>query len=47
MKILQEGEDMEKELIERAIKDLQEGKVILVMDDEGRENEGDFICAAE
>ena len=38
---------MEKELIERAIKDLQEGKVILVMDDEGRENEGDFICAAE
>ena len=38
---------MEKELIERAIKDLQEGKVILVMDDESRENEGDFICAAE
>ncbi|WP_026510694.1 bifunctional 3,4-dihydroxy-2-butanone-4-phosphate synthase/GTP cyclohydrolase II [Butyrivibrio sp. LC3010] len=38
---------MEKELIEKAIKDLQNGKVILVMDDEGRENEGDFICAAE
>ncbi|MBO5621293.1 MAG: bifunctional 3,4-dihydroxy-2-butanone-4-phosphate synthase/GTP cyclohydrolase II [Butyrivibrio sp.] len=38
---------MEKELIEKAIKDLQDGKVILVMDDENRENEGDFICAAE
>ncbi|WP_044914468.1 bifunctional 3,4-dihydroxy-2-butanone-4-phosphate synthase/GTP cyclohydrolase II [Butyrivibrio sp. WCE2006] len=38
---------MEKELIEKAIKDLQNGNVILVMDDEGRENEGDFICAAE
>ncbi len=38
---------MEKELIEKAIRDLQNGKIILVMDDEGRENEGDFICAAE
>lgn len=38
---------MEKELIERAIDELKNGKVILVMDDEGRENEGDFICAAE
>lgn len=38
---------MEKELIEKAISDLQNGKIILVMDDENRENEGDFICAAE
>lgn len=38
---------MERELIEKAIKDLQDGKVIMVMDDEDRENEGDFICAAE
>lgn len=38
---------MEKELIEKAIEDLKNGKVIMVMDDEGRENEGDFICAAE
>lgn len=38
---------MEKELIEKAIQDLKDGKVIMVMDDEGRENEGDFICAAE
>ncbi len=33
--------------IEEALKDLREGKIILVTDDEGRENEGDFICAAE
>lgn len=38
---------MEKELIEKAISDLQNGKIIMVMDDENRENEGDFICAAE
>jgi 3,4-dihydroxy 2-butanone 4-phosphate synthase / GTP cyclohydrolase II len=33
--------------IEEAIKDIKEGKVIIVVDDEDRENEGDFICAAE
>ncbi|MCR4611678.1 MAG: bifunctional 3,4-dihydroxy-2-butanone-4-phosphate synthase/GTP cyclohydrolase II [Lachnospiraceae bacterium] len=38
---------MDKKLIEQALKDLQEGKVIVVLDDESRENEGDFICAAE
>ncbi|WP_026507894.1 bifunctional 3,4-dihydroxy-2-butanone-4-phosphate synthase/GTP cyclohydrolase II [Butyrivibrio sp. MC2013] len=38
---------MERAIIEQAIKDLKEGRVIMVMDDEGRENEGDFICAAE
>jgi 3,4-dihydroxy 2-butanone 4-phosphate synthase/GTP cyclohydrolase II len=35
------------ELIERALADLRGGKIILVTDDENRENEGDFICAAE
>ncbi len=35
------------DLIEEAIKDIQEGKIIIVVDDEGRENEGDFLCAAE
>ncbi len=30
-----------------AIKDIADGKVIIVVDDEERENEGDFICAAE
>ncbi|MCI5473116.1 MAG: bifunctional 3,4-dihydroxy-2-butanone-4-phosphate synthase/GTP cyclohydrolase II [Spirochaetia bacterium] len=33
--------------IEEAISDLKAGKIILVTDDEDRENEGDMICAAE
>lgn len=33
--------------VEEALKDLRDGKIIIVTDDEGRENEGDFICAAE
>ena len=32
---------------EEAIKEIKEGKVIIVVDDEDRENEGDFVCAAE
>lgn len=33
--------------IEEALEDLRRGKIILVTDDEARENEGDFICAAQ
>ena len=33
--------------IEEALEDLKQGKIILVTDDEDRENEGDFVCAAE
>ena len=33
--------------IEEAIADVRAGKIIIVVDDEDRENEGDFICAAE
>tara|TARA_B100001057_G_scaffold46847_1_gene41774 strand:+ start:789 stop:2000 length:1212 start_codon:yes stop_codon:yes gene_type:complete len=33
--------------IEEAIKDIKEGKVVIVIDDENRENEGDFVAAAE
>lgn len=33
--------------IEEVVEDLRKGKIILVTDDEDRENEGDFICAAE
>ena len=33
--------------VEDALEDLRQGKLILVTDDENRENEGDFICAAE
>ncbi len=33
--------------IEEAIEDIKAGKIIIVVDDEDRENEGDMICAAE
>ena len=33
--------------IEEALEDLRQGKIILVVDSPDRENEGDFICAAE
>ena len=33
--------------IEEALEELKQGKIILVTDDPDRENEGDFICAAE
>jgi 3,4-dihydroxy 2-butanone 4-phosphate synthase/GTP cyclohydrolase II len=32
--------------IESAIEDIKKGKVVIVVDDEDRENEGDFVCAA-
>jgi len=33
--------------IESAIDDIKNGKIVIVVDDEDRENEGDFVCAAE
>ncbi len=33
--------------IEEVLEDLRQGKIVLVIDDPDRENEGDFICAAE
>ena len=33
--------------IEEAIEDIRQGKIIIVVDDEDRENEGDFLAAAE
>ncbi|MDY0349584.1 MAG: 3,4-dihydroxy-2-butanone-4-phosphate synthase, partial [Tenuifilaceae bacterium] len=33
--------------IDEAISDIKAGKIIIVVDDEDRENEGDFIAAAE
>ena len=33
--------------IEEALEDFRQGKILVVIDDEDRENEGDFICAAE
>ena len=33
--------------IEAAAADIREGRMIIVVDDEDRENEGDLVCAAE
>lgn len=33
--------------VEDAIEDIRQGKIVIVVDDENRENEGDFIAAAE
>ncbi|MDR3233583.1 MAG: 3,4-dihydroxy-2-butanone-4-phosphate synthase [Planctomycetaceae bacterium] len=33
--------------IESVLKSIKAGKIVIVMDDEDRENEGDFVCAAE
>lgn len=33
--------------IEEAIEEIKKGKLLIVVDDEDRENEGDFICSAE
>lgn len=40
-------EHIRLDTIEEAIEEIKNGKVIIVVDDEDRENEGDFICAAE
>lgn len=39
--------DIKLNTIEEAIEDIRQGKIIIVVDDEDRENEGDFIAAAE
>ena len=38
---------MSFDTIEQALEDLRSGKIIVVADDEDRENEGDLVCAAE
>ncbi|HEX9979048.1 MAG TPA: 3,4-dihydroxy-2-butanone-4-phosphate synthase [Flavobacterium sp.] len=40
-------ETIQLNTIEEAIEDIRQGKVIIVVDDEDRENEGDFVAAAE
>lgn len=39
--------DYKLNTIEEAIEDIKKGKLLIVVDDEDRENEGDFICPAE
>ena len=33
--------------IEEAVEDIRDGRMIIIVDDEDRENEGDLVCAAE
>lgn len=40
-------DEIKFDAIEQALSDLRDGKLIMVTDDENRENEGDLICAAE
>ncbi|MEC5165631.1 3,4-dihydroxy 2-butanone 4-phosphate synthase/GTP cyclohydrolase II [Flavobacterium sp. PL11] len=40
-------ENIKLNTIEEAIEDIRQGKIIIVVDDEDRENEGDFLAAAE
>ena len=41
------SEKIELNTIKDAIQDIKNGKIIIVVDDENRENEGDFLAAAE
>ena len=41
------SEEITLSTIEAAVEAIGRGEIIIVMDDEDRENEGDFICAAE
>ena len=41
------NQEIKLNTIEEAIEDIKQGKMIIVVDDEERENEGDFIAAAE
>lgn len=45
--IVSKNMQIELNTIEEAIADIRNGKVVIVVDDENRENEGDFIAAAE
>src|SRR3954454_20003533 len=33
--------------IDEAVRDIRDGRMIIIVDDEDRENEGDLVCAAE
>ncbi|MDD5667915.1 MAG: 3,4-dihydroxy-2-butanone-4-phosphate synthase, partial [Actinomycetota bacterium] len=44
---LRKEEESPFDTIEDVIEDISEGKIIIVVDDEDRENEGDFLMAAQ
>ena len=41
------GEKMSLASIEAAVEDVRQGRMVIIVDDEDRENEGDLMCAAE
>ncbi|MBX2819854.1 MAG: bifunctional 3,4-dihydroxy-2-butanone-4-phosphate synthase/GTP cyclohydrolase II [Rhodothermaceae bacterium] len=45
--VLEPQDDHSFDRIEDAIEAIRQGKLVIVVDDEDRENEGDFVCAAE
>ncbi|WP_269465361.1 3,4-dihydroxy-2-butanone-4-phosphate synthase [Paenibacillus sp. IHB B 3084] len=45
--VLEQEVEIRLDSIEEALEDLKNGKVVIVVDDEQRENEGDFIALAE
>ena len=45
--ITEESDGMSIDTVEKAIKEIKKGKMVIVVDDEDRENEGDFIMVAE
>ena len=47
MKTLKKSAEIKLNTVEEAIADIRKGKIVIVVDDENRENEGDFIAAAE
>ncbi|OMP29861.1 MULTISPECIES: 3,4-dihydroxy-2-butanone-4-phosphate synthase [Mangrovimonas] len=47
LKTVNNSTEFKLDTIEDAINDIRQGKVIIVVDDENRENEGDFLAAAE
>ena len=44
---MNDNDDIVLNTIEEAVEDIRLGKLLIVVDDEDRENEGDFICSAE
>ena len=40
-------EAIKLDTIEEALREIRQGRLIIVVDDENRENEGDMVCAAE
>jgi len=44
---VQKEEHLEFNTVEEALQDIKDGKIVIVADNEDRENEGDLICAAE